>query len=166
MYTGRSDIDKNMNLNNKIGFMVSETKMVDNLEIHPDKVIVSVNPKFYSLDVVYSSLYNFLDKYYCKIDGDPEEEIMVEMKPKKGNEDMELVGRNFNNELINYAAIEIRGFKTEEMRLEIVKRALVSHQPEQLEDEVLDEDLEDWERDPEGINIPWEEKYGKCEDCG
>ena len=128
-------------------------RMVDNLELHPDKVLVSVNPKFYNLDVVYSSLYNFLEDCYCKVNGDPDEEIMVELKPKKKG-DMEKLGREFNNELVCYASIEIRGLKTKDMRLEIVKRALGSHQP------IEDTGSEDWENDPEGINVPWEEKYG------
>jgi His-Xaa-Ser system protein HxsD len=132
-------------------------KIVDNLEIHPKKVIVSVNPKFYNLDVVYSSLYNFLEKCYCKVQGDLEEEILVELKPKE-KQNLENIGRQFNNELINYAAVAIRGIKTQDMRLEIVKRALSSHQPEELGTQV-----ENWEDDPEGISIPWEEKYGKGE---
>ncbi|MEM5793012.1 MAG: hypothetical protein QXY45_01460 [Candidatus Aenigmatarchaeota archaeon] len=142
---------------------LKKIEMVDNLEIHPDKVIVSVNPKFYSLDVVYSSIYTFLDNCYCKIDGDPNEEILVELKPKE-KDDPEILGRKFNNELINYAALEIRGLKTQDMRLEIVKRALASHRTfENLEEkqEECGRELEDWELDPEGINIPWEEKYGK-----
>jgi len=86
----------------------------------------------------------------------PDEEILIEMKPKKKT-DLEKIGRELNNELINYAAIQIRGIKTKDMRLEIVKRALGSHQ--KIED--TERDLEGWEDDPEGINIPWEEKYGK-----
>ncbi len=130
-------------------------KMIENIELHPKKVIVSVNPYFYNLDVVYSSLYNFLEDNYCKVDGDPNDEILVELKPKKKVKDLEKLGRKFNNELINYASIHIRGLKTEDMRIEIVKRALTSHQP--VEEKKVEKD---WEKDPEGINIPWEEKYG------
>ena len=134
---------------------IPKIKMIDNIEIHKNKIVVSVNPIFYNLDVVYSSLYNFLDGCYCKVNGDPVEEILVELKPKKKT-DLERLGREFNNELINYSAVEIRGIKTKDMRLEIVKRALTSHQP-------VEEKSENWEKDPEGINIPWEEKYGKGE---
>ena len=72
------------------------------------------------------------------------------------------------------------------MRLEIVRRALGSHQPieedsmDELDDpeginvpweekygqeDSSDEELEDWQKDPEGISIPWEEKYGKGDVC-
>jgi len=142
----------------------SEIKMVDNLELHENKVIVSVNPYFYKMDVVYSSLYNFLDNCFCKVDGDPRQEILVELKPKDKKENLEKIGRKFNNEIINYAAREIRGLKTEGMRLEIVRRALTSHQPKE-NIEKPKKNLEDWENDPEGINIPWENKYGKGEVC-
>ena len=138
----------------------SDVKMVDNLEMHANKVMVSVNPKFYNLDVVYSSLYNFLENCYCKVSGDPDEEIFVELKPKK-KMDLKKLGREFNNELVNYAAVEIRGLRTQDMRLEIVRKALGSHQP--IEESFGE--LEDWEKDPEGINVPWEEKYGGGEEC-
>jgi His-Xaa-Ser system protein HxsD len=129
-------------------------EMIDNIELHPNKVIVSVNPRFYNLDVVYSSLYNFLEDNYCKVDGDPNDEILVELKPKKKIKDLEKLGRKFNNELINYTALEIRGLKTEDMRIEIVRRALTSHQS-------VEEPTESEGIDPEEINVPWEQEMKK-----
>lgn len=104
----------------------SDIKTIDNFEIHRDKIIISVNPKFYNLDVIYSAIYMFLDKCYCKVSGDPSEEIIVEIKPKE-SQDLENIGRQFNNELIGYAAIGIRGRKAADMRAEIIKRALETH---------------------------------------
>jgi len=132
-----------------------EIKMVDNLEMHDNKVIVSVNPFFYNLDVVYSSLYNFLDDCYCKVNGDPDDEILVELKPKKKT-NLEELGRKFNNEAINYAALNIRGLKTEDMRLEIVRRALGSHQPVEEKPEKTE--------DPEKIAEKWSEDK-ECSQC-
>jgi len=104
-----------------------EIKILDNLEIHKDHLVVSVNPKFYSRDVVYSAIYVFLDSCYCKVDGDPSEEIIVTLKPKQKT-GLEMLGSKFNNELINYASVAIRGAKTVDIRAEIVKKALESHQ--------------------------------------
>lgn len=122
---------------------------IDNLEVHKDKnfLLVSVNPRFYNLDVVYSAIYMFLDKCYFKVNGDPEEEILVEIKPKR-KVDLERLGREFNNELVNYAATRIRGKKTEDMRKIIVERALKSHSEEPLEKQVNKKD----------VNIPWDKK--------
>jgi len=104
-------------------------EVIDNLTINKKEefVLVSVNPKFYNLDVVYSAIYMFLDKCYVKIEGDPEEEILVKLKPKEKGVDLERLGREFNNELINYAAAAIRGWKTVDLRKTIIERALKSH---------------------------------------
>ncbi|MFH8092876.1 MAG: His-Xaa-Ser system protein HxsD [Candidatus Aenigmatarchaeota archaeon] len=103
-------------------------KVLDNLVVNEDEnfVQVSINPKFYNLDVIYSAIYVFLDKYYVKIEGEPEEEVIVKLKPKEGKVDLEKVGREFNNELISYAAAAIRGWKTADLRKTIIERALKS----------------------------------------
>jgi hypothetical protein len=76
-------------------------KVVNNLELRPDEgcVVVSVNPRIYSLAVVYSAARLFLDQAFVTIDGNPSEEIIVELRSKssKGLED---IGRDFDNELI------------------------------------------------------------------
>ena len=136
-------------------------RVIDNLEIHEDHVIVSVNPKIYSLDVVYSAGYVLMDRAYVVIDGDPEEEIIVELRPKK-RDDLEILGRDFNNELINYAVYKSQSEANREVKETIVKRALLTNVGEE-EAEEKEEDFEDesYLDDPEGIAIPWEEKYGK-----
>lgn len=80
-------------------------KSVDNLEIQKEKnsVIVSVNPKIFPLNVIFSAAYAFMDKAYIIIDGDPNEEILVQLKSKEENPRLDKLGREFNNELINYS---------------------------------------------------------------
>jgi His-Xaa-Ser system protein HxsD len=109
--------------------MAGDIATVDNLEIDRKRnaVTISVNPKFYSLDVVHSAIYVMLDDHYFRIDGDPADEILVTIKPKKKAEDLESVGRKFNNELINYAVVNLRGEKTKDIRAAIIQRALQSH---------------------------------------
>ena len=48
-----------------------------------DSVKVSVDTKIYPLDVIYSSAYVFLDKAYILLDGNPEEVVVVELRPKE-----------------------------------------------------------------------------------
>lgn len=114
----------------------------DNIEIDKKNgiVTISVNPKFYNLDVIYSAIYLMLEKNYFKIDGDPEEEIIVKIEPKKKTDLLNL-GMEFNNQLVNYAAINFRGKRTQDVRKLIVEKAIGS----QLKD------------NPE-VNIPWKEK--------
>ncbi len=146
---------------------------ISNMEIGKDSVLLSVNPKIYPLEAVYSAAYVFLDKVYLLLDGDPESEVIVELKPKnkpKNKEELEALGREFNNELINYSDYQKRSEKTARIRELIMQRALLTNA--QLSDEQGSdadesinntgiEDDADFLEDPEGIAIPWEEKYGK-----
>lgn len=140
---------------------------VSNMEISKKEghVTVTVNPRIYPLDVVYSAAYTFLDKAYVLIDGDPQKELKVELKPK-GDCSLENLGREFNNELLNYAFFKKRADENKEVRTAIIQRALLTNDPSVVE-EFLDEDADDEEylEDPKGIAVPWEEKYQKSEDA-
>lgn len=134
-----------------------------NMEIHKDGnyVIISLNPKIYSLDVMYSAAYVFLDRAYMMISGNPEKEILVEIKPKDSSVDLELLGRDFNNEILNYSVYSSQTKKNEGIRNAIIQRALLTNDLPEVagfHDEVPDESFID---DPEGIAVPWEEKFGK-----
>ncbi|MFH1511653.1 MAG: hypothetical protein ABIF10_08240 [Candidatus Woesearchaeota archaeon] len=115
---------------------MGETRILNNLEIHPDFVVVSVNPKLYPLDGVYSAASLFLENSFVLIDGDPEHEIIVELKPKD-KKPIEELGREFNNELIIQTANRLRN----DMESPIDACGPVD--------------------DPLGIARPWEEVYGK-----
>ena len=135
-----------------------------NLEIDKKegKVLVSINPGIYPLDVIYSASYVFLDKSYVFLDGNPKEKVVVELKPKKKC-DLEKLGREFNNELLKYADYKKRSEQTKQVREMIIQRALFTNDSSLVEEVDSEEELdfdEDFE-DPECIAIPWEEKYGK-----
>lgn len=146
-----------------------------NLDIKGDCVVLSINPKVYPLEAVYSAAYVFLDRTYILLDGDPKREIFVELKPKEGGEnekELETLGRDFNNELINYADYQKRAKETKKIREMLLQRALITNDPpiidssnleddEEFEGMMKDLDKDDYIEDPEGIAIPWEEKYGK-----
>jgi hypothetical protein len=79
------------------------------------------------------------------------------------------------NELINYSDYQKRAEGTRKLREMILQRAIVTNDPGTKADPITDEefdkfldDLEDddYLDDPEGIAIPWEEKYGKEADKG
>ena len=54
--------------------------METNLKVKKGFVILTVNPKIYPLETVYSAAYTFLDKAYILLDGDPKKEIIVKLK--------------------------------------------------------------------------------------
>jgi His-Xaa-Ser system protein HxsD len=139
--------------------------MDENLKVENNSAVLSINPKLYPLEAFYSAAYVFLDKAYIILDGDPEKEVLVKIKPKEG-QDPEKLGNEFLNELINYADYQKRAEQTKKIREMLLQRALITNDPSIVEDngevdELLKElEDEDYPDDPEGIAVPWEEKYG------
>jgi His-Xaa-Ser system protein HxsD len=97
---------------------------MDNFEIKDGSVIVSVNPKIYPLDVIFSAAYIFTDKNYIILDGNPEEEILVEIKPKEKNSDIGKIAMEFNNELISYGSYAVQLANNSHLRALILHRVL------------------------------------------
>ena len=141
-----------------------------NIEIKDNQITVIVNPKIYPLETVYSAAYVFMDRAYIVLDGDPEKEILVKMKLKEEGS-LENMGNEFNNELLNYADYLSRAKETKKLREMFLQRAIITNdvsitEPDFEDDtdfEDLDSDEDEYLEDPEGIAIPWEEKYGKDE---
>ena len=140
----------------------STTKsVVDNMDIYEKEnyLIISVNPKIYSLEIVYSAAYVLMDRVYIILGGDPGKEILVELRPKENEKaDLKTLGREFNNELLNYAVYMGRAEKTKKLREAIIQRVLLTNvgvpdaESQSLDDSCID--------DPQGILKPWEEMYG------
>ena len=61
---------------------------MENFEIRDGSVFVSVNPRIYPLDIIFSAAFIFTDKNYIILDGNPEEEILVQIKPKEKIDDV------------------------------------------------------------------------------
>lgn len=100
--------------------------MTENFKVDEkrESVLISVNPGLYGLDAIYAAAYKFIDQYYVLIDGDPRDEVIVSIRPKKGEIDFHKVAREFNNELISYMDYFLQVAKTSEIRNLIVKKAL------------------------------------------
>lgn len=142
--------------------------MEGNLEIREKEgyVWVSVNPKICSLDVIYSAAYMFLETCYVMIDGDPMEEVIVELRPKNQTEltDLRMLGREFNNELINYANYAVQCIRTVGIRETILKRVLLTQDAESAKNTPASETGhidKNAESQKEAVGNPVEETYGK-----
>lgn len=109
--------------------MEEDVITIDNFEIHKKDnfVNVSINPNLYPLEVIYSAAYIFIDKAYVMIDGDPREEILVQLRPKDSNVDIEVLGREFNNELVNYMTYMHRAMRNHNIMDSIVQRAMATN---------------------------------------
>ncbi|PLW80693.1 His-Xaa-Ser system protein HxsD [Candidatus Woesearchaeota archaeon] len=135
--------------------------MEKNIKIENDKAVLSINPKMYDLEVIYSATYLFLDKSYIILDGDPKKEILVKIKAKKGK-DIEEIAHDFFNELINYSDYKKRADSTRKIRELILQRALATNDPNLVEDDEFDRllkelDGESEESDENDMIVPWED---------
>jgi His-Xaa-Ser system protein HxsD len=108
--------------------MEEDISVIDNLQINrkENTVSISINPNLYPVEVIYSAAYIFINQAYVMIDGDPKEEILVRLKPKNSM-DLETLGREFNNELVNYMAYLLRTVRSQGTREEIVQRAMATN---------------------------------------
>lgn len=126
---------------------------ISNVEINGDTALISVNPRIYPMDVIYSAAYVMLDTAYIILDGDPAEEVIVEIKAK-GDDKLEELVKRFNEELLNYAVYKSQIEKNNPVRQIFIQRALLTNGFKLKK-------KDDFIGDPEGILIPWEEKYSK-----
>lgn len=122
-----------------------------NMELYDDYALVKINPKIYPLEIIYSAAYILLEDAYVVIDGDPDIEVSIELRPKSQNSPENLANR-LNQELLNYSVYKVQSEKNSQLRQVIIQRALLTNG--------FEEELDDFD-DPEGIAVPWEEKYGK-----
>jgi His-Xaa-Ser system protein HxsD len=127
-------------------------------------VKVEVNPAIYPLDVIYSAAYKFLEDFYVIIEGNPKKSVFVTLTPKPGGVVRDDPAGMFNNELINYSFYKRQSERNSDIRKSLMQRALLTAELSKSgtagcgEDPSKDSNYLD---DPEGIAIPWEEKYGK-----
>jgi len=148
--------------------------------------ILKVNPRLYSLRVVYSCAYLFLDKAYISLDGDPQKGILVKIEAKDGKSSRK-IAQEFMNELLSASLRYQISRENRKIRECIVGSALLSVSEERAPRSCGCADETDKNKhaamnwghvknsrnyggpakksaaiaDPLGIGIPWEEKYGK-----
>jgi len=129
--------------------------------------LFSVNPKIYSLAVVYSACYILLDRAYIFLDGDPTVEILVEIRKKeKIGESLKKLTYDFSSELINYAVYDKQSEKNRDIRETILKKIILTNDPQavynseappKIDQSIVEENIDD----PEEILKLWEESENK-----
>lgn len=143
--------------------------------------VLTVHKTLYPKDVLFGTAFAFLDRCYVHLDMADDDHVRVSLRVKPGAQGLtaQEVAGEFGNEMVNQA-VRLRLAKaTEEVRTEIVKRAIgqslpvtgpapaqTPPPPPDLPPEVAkilaeEDDNLDFLDDPLGIAVPWEEKYGK-----
>jgi len=137
--------------------MEQDVFVTDNLEVHKKDnfVRISVNPTLYPLEVIYSAAYIFINRAYVMIDGNPKEEVFVQLRPKD-NVDLESLGREFNNELLNYMTYLYRSIRSQNIREAMVQSALGANAQTSITESRTTE--ASYLDDPENIAKPWKPK--------
>lgn len=150
-----------------------DSKAAGEFKINKDlgSVTLEINPEVYSLDVVYSAAYSYTRDNYILLDKSGKN-ILVEIKPKEVS-DLSVLGKEFLNSLIRFEVYKQNSDDSKDLRYLFLQRALMINSPpegsetlsadegsDDLDDFDLD-DLDDMIDDPDGIAVPWEEKYGK-----
>ena len=119
-------------------------------ELSEDSIKIKLNPKIYSMQIIYSAAYALLDKAYIVLDGNPETEISAEIFSKgsgsEGLESLEKLKQRFHDELINYGNYYSSLNRDKEIVKMILERALFSANPslaEEAEEKEIQELLKD-----------------------
>lgn len=143
-------------------------KLKGKINRRENQIIFWLDSKIYPLEAIYSAAYVFIDRAYIYLDGNPAGKIKVSLKGKEkfNQKQPERLEKEFRNELLNYLLRVEIAKRNRKIREFIVGTALISS----LGNSVLARESgltalkvenSDWQKDPLGIAIPWEDKYGK-----
>jgi len=134
------------------------------LDIEKNLILLRLDPRIYPLDVVYSAAYVFIEKAYILLDGDPNKKIFVELrlKTKTGKKNqLEELGRDFLNELLNYGFYKKHSDKNRIIRETLLQTSLFANTQDNSEKDEFEEleEIDFDSEDSESIIVPWEEKH-------
>ena len=127
---------------------------------------ITLNSSLYNLEAILNACYAFIDRAYVFLDTDSsEKKILVFLKGKQkfSFKKIEQLKGDFINELLHCSLRYRINKNNKKIREYIIGRALYSASSVEKEGFLLAEDSDklNYQDDPLGIAIPWEEKYGK-----
>lgn len=136
-----------------------------------NRIVFKLSPHVYELDAILGTAYLFLDRAYVYLDRDDEANIIAAFKAKKKmeKEELEKIAGEFQNELLSQTLRVRLARENQKIREQIVQLALYPGGAAEATTAELDKELDeilkeaeeaDYENDPLGIAVPWEEKYG------
>lgn len=119
---------------------------------------IKINPKIYPLEAVYLTCYNFLERFYIKLDGDPKKEILVFFEPQKRISEKKLrkFEKEFEKELLNSTIRVMISKQNKKIResilLTALSSALLKSHPALIESKIKQE-VE--RKRASGFLVPW-----------
>jgi hypothetical protein len=106
------------------------------LEVSGNDIVLRLNPKVYSLEMVYATAYVFLDKAWFLLDGDPARELIVRITPRQQQppDQLAVFGREFLNELLSVSNYFSQLSRNKDVVNAVLQRALFSVSPKLIEE--------------------------------
>ena len=135
------------------------------VEPKSNSIAVLLDEAIFPRAVGLAAAYRFLDRCYVLLETRPKGHLHVRLKGKEALNESSLraLAGEFGNELVHQLVRHQVSERTDQLRATIVGRALLSADPS-LSSDALDpgtpEQPLDYQDDPLGIAVPWEEKYG------
>jgi His-Xaa-Ser system protein HxsD len=129
-----------------------------------EKMNILLKSRIYPLEAVLSASNNFLNVAYISLDFKKKDEIFCvsfKMKKKMNTKKQDALRGEFMNELLHCCLRHQVSKNNKKMREFIVGRALYSPLSDSNFDLLSEDGKLEYQEDPLGIAIPWEEKYGK-----
>jgi hypothetical protein len=141
---------------------------------------ININPRIYPIDLIYSSASMFLDKAFFFFEGNLDTEITVLIEPKEKETEGENLIKEFFNEVIVQFENSKRYASTKGIRDKFMNQVFevgefsnnlffdtktkeMIGSEKHIKEELVSSEKKSYLDDPEGIAVPWEEKYGKEE---
>ena len=148
---------------------MSVESLPNRMQIRADQreVQFTVSEELYPLEVIQGAAYLFLDRCYVWMDRPPlpegERQVRLRLRVKQGREAVEVsgeelegMGGEFSNELLNQALRQNIGQSNARIREFIMARAFFAADGPSTVDRLLAElDAEEMASDPLEIQIPW-----------
>jgi len=149
-----------------------------------NSLVFSIDESIYPLDILKQAAFIFIDRCYVHLDREGERFVItLKGKEKLNAAALEALQGEFDNELLNQLVRRQIGRNNQKLREMIVAKALLSatrrdsaESPSQSQvrpwddvskeeqdelDKLLAEIESEFQDDPSGIAVPWDEKYGK-----
>ncbi len=123
--------------------------MTTDYKIENNALIITLNPKMYSLKNIYATTYVYLDDFYVLLDGNLNDEVIVKIKPKK-DVNLDQTAQRFFNDLISITNYFNQFEQNKDVINAVLQRALFSASPKLVEDaeeQEINKLLEEVEKD-------------------
>tara|TARA_B100000315_G_C14550947_1_gene575772 strand:- start:707 stop:1123 length:417 start_codon:yes stop_codon:yes gene_type:complete len=108
--------------------------MHNNVEKVQGWAVLTVDEDIYDLSTVYAAGYVFLERAYIYLDKNDSGKILVKLYPKNKKENLDTLGMDFFNELLNYAHYFTSLKANAEAMKMLMQKALFSAAPSLAQD--------------------------------